>query len=371
MRGVGACAWVLIALCVGCSGPETPSPQADVGVDTGVDASGSDASGEGQDAAPEDVGGQEDGGRDVGPPPDVLTRYDSVQRPVRVVIDDVGAPHIYGENALDVYFAAGWQQASERLFEIDVNRRRSIGTLAEAWGEDGVDADVQARALGFGLRARQTMELMAREHPEEHDLIVAFTGGVNAYVDAVLAGNRDAPEAFERLGYAPTRFEPWELMAIGVRINFGFASTLEFDLLNTLEQRLPDTGDVPIYDSGADAFIMVDQQIRSGGFAPPTRIPHITPMERAPTAAELEQMRVFARKLERFGDLLGVGEGSNAWTVRGDHTFNGRPILANDSHARMQSPNVMYLTHLNTAAAGGDLDVMGMGFLGVPGVQVG
>jgi penicillin amidase len=51
--------------------------------------------------------------------------------------------------------------------------------------------------------------------------------------------------------------------------------------------------------------------------------------------------------------------------------MNGRPIIANDPHQPLQSPNVMYAMHMNSADAGGNIDAAGFGFAGAPGVQLG
>ena len=36
------------------------------------------------------------------------------------------------------------------------------------------------------------------------------------------------------------------------------------------------------------------------------------------------------------------GTGSNAWIISGEHTFHGKPILANDPHVVSLIPNMFY-----------------------------
>jgi len=65
------------------------------------------------------------------------------------------------------------------------------------------------------------------------------------------------------------------------------------------------------------------------------------------------------------------GEGSNNWAVNAAFTDNGRPLLANDPHSSFHDPNTLYVQHMNSADAGGSVDVAGFSFVGIPGVQLG
>lgn len=68
-------------------------------------------------------------------------------------------------------------------------------------------------------------------------------------------------------------------------------------------------------------------------------------------------------------DLIG-GEGpalsgSNAWAAGGGRTVSGSPIIAGDPHRVLESPGVYQQVRL----VGPDIDVVGLAFPGVPGVQ--
>jgi penicillin amidase len=54
-----------------------------------------------------------------------------LQQPVEILVDGWGVPHIYAKNECDLFFAQGFYVARERLFEIDLWRRRGFGELAE------------------------------------------------------------------------------------------------------------------------------------------------------------------------------------------------------------------------------------------------
>jgi penicillin amidase len=281
-----------------------------------------------------------------------------------VRIDDLGMPHIYAQSDLDAFYGAGYQQATEHLWAIDINRRAAVGRLAEVFGEDRFSGDVQARTIDFQGVATKSLALMRAERPQDYNLVVAFVGGINRRIAEIQAGAVEAPPEYGVYGVAPEPLTPVDSIAIGMRIQFGFSSTLDFDLLYTVLGSLaPRAASLSVFRPVGDAFIMTQGQPTAG---PPRQIRRA----RRPQPSEAA-LRQFAQAIVQYRRDLGVGEGSNGWVIHGDHTFNGRPILANDSHARLADPNVMDLLHINSADAGGAFDAMGMAFLGVPGVHVG
>ncbi|MGM0557119.1 MAG: penicillin acylase family protein [Myxococcota bacterium] len=300
-----------------------------------------------------------------------LDDYSELQEPVEIRFDNVGIPHIYAENDLDLFYAVGYQQAKDRLFAVEISRRKANGTYAEALGERGVSTDVQSRTLGFRRLAELTVEKMRSESPRNYNLLVAFSGGLNRRVSEIVSGTAEMPEKFTSLGIEPEFFTPVDLMAIGTRIQFGFSSTLEFDILNTVLAKLaPGASDLPVYrPGGLESIVGTDtasSTMMSTGFTPDgladaEPIPDIQPFE----------LEALFEALARYRDDLDVGEGSNSFAIHGDHTFNGKPIIANDSHAGFDDPNTLYLAHYNSTEGDGTWNAMGFGFTGVPGVQLG
>ena len=54
--------------------------------------------------------------------------------PVTIATDRYGLNHILAENEQDLFFAQGFNAARERLWQIDLWRRRGLGLLAEVLG---------------------------------------------------------------------------------------------------------------------------------------------------------------------------------------------------------------------------------------------
>ena len=151
----------------------------------------------------------------------------SPERPTpgsRLYRDDYGVPVIYGDTAWDVWFAAGWAFAQDRLFEMDAIRRLAEGRLAELTGPSGVPGDVQARVLGY---TDAEYEEMFQSLPSEDDRIAvdACTAGINAWILRVLADPVSyLPAEYALLSSLPERWERRDVLASGVLIVLSVAS---------------------------------------------------------------------------------------------------------------------------------------------------
>src|SRR5688572_27893857 len=99
---------------------------------------------------------------------------------VEVIRDRWGVPHIYAENVDDLFFAQGFVQAQDRLWQMEMYRRTYDGTLAEIMGPDYVRHDQVARLLKF--RGPWDDREWTSYHPEGKRIFTAFANGVNAYV---------------------------------------------------------------------------------------------------------------------------------------------------------------------------------------------
>src|SRR5262245_23188247 len=103
-----------------------------------------------------------------------------LKKPVEVVRDRWGVPHIYAENADDLFFAQGFVVAQDRLFQIDLWRRQGTGELSEVLGPSAVEADTFARLI----RYRGDMDVEWKSYsPDTEPIATAFTRGINAGID--------------------------------------------------------------------------------------------------------------------------------------------------------------------------------------------
>src|SRR5262245_51509775 len=80
----------------------------------------------------------------------------NLHQPVEILIDHWGVPHIYAKDESDLFFAQGFNAARDRLFQIDLWRRRGLGRLAEAFGPTFIEQDKATRL--FLYRGDMTRE---------------------------------------------------------------------------------------------------------------------------------------------------------------------------------------------------------------------
>src|SRR2546423_14376358 len=76
-------------------------------------------------------------------------RLAGLQKPVEILRDRWGVPHIYASNTNDLFFAQGYMAARDRLWQIDSWRRAGTGKLAEVQGPQAIERDRLARAVRF------------------------------------------------------------------------------------------------------------------------------------------------------------------------------------------------------------------------------
>ena len=79
-------------------------------------------------------------------------RLAGLQKPVTVLRDPWGIPHIYAETQEDLFFAQGFVAAQDRLFQMELMRRGAQGRLAELAGPAEV-WDCSDRPLAASPRA--------------------------------------------------------------------------------------------------------------------------------------------------------------------------------------------------------------------------
>ena len=77
-----------------------------------------------------------------------------LQAEVEVLRDPWGIPHIYASGLDDLFFAQGFVQAQDRLWQMEMYRRAGEGRLSEVLGAEALQHDRVARLLMF--RARST-----------------------------------------------------------------------------------------------------------------------------------------------------------------------------------------------------------------------
>src|SRR5262245_35656476 len=87
----------------------------------------------------------------------VSTQRLGVGAPAQIVRDENGIQHVFAKSETDMAFLQGYAHARDRLFQMDVNRRMTEGTLAELLGQPALANDVMFRTLGLRRAAELSL----------------------------------------------------------------------------------------------------------------------------------------------------------------------------------------------------------------------
>lgn len=291
-----------------------------------------------------------------------------LEHSVEVSRDLYGIPHIRAQSENDLYYALGFVNAQDRLWQMDIFRRLSQGRLAEIFGADLIPLDHKHRVLGF---QRLAEKLYANADDESKAICRSYVDGINDYIKRF---PDRLPFEFLLLRYKPELWSPenvygvlmwqqwmvtfnWEseLAMVGLVQNVGADEALE--LIETHKEQGPSI--IPETEKQYDIK--------------PSRIDNtIIPPEFDYTLIKFEHEEAPPMQTSRAPAGLPVGGSqvfaSNAWAVSGNRSRSGKPILANDPHIPHTLPSIWYMVHLS---APGIDDAAGIMTVGVPMIVMG
>ena len=278
---------------------------------------------------------------------------EGLNSPVDILVDRWGVPHIYASSADDAFFAQGFNAARDRLWQIDLWRRRGLGLLSEAFGPSFVEKDRASRL--FLYRGEMRREWLSYGSDTKR-VVAAFVSGVNEYVRLTEENSDLLPEEFELAGYRPAYWSPEDVALIrshGLYKNAAFETERARVLreygpeTDALRSRLEPPREV-VVPEGLDLSVIPDDVLAVYELA---TTPPVLGANLAANPAGAEK----------------PPEGSNNWAVSPSRTATGRPILANDPHRALSVPSLRYVAHLSAPG----MDVIGAGEPALPGISIG
>ncbi|NQV30822.1 MAG: penicillin acylase family protein [Candidatus Marinimicrobia bacterium] len=264
--------------------------------------------------------------------------------PVTIYTDEYGVPHVYAENEDDLFFAAAYLQASERLYKMDVIARAVEGRLSEVLGPDLIEDDKYLRVWGFHRTAKNLVNTL---EPDTRRILERGLEGINAYIDEHL---EDLPVEFKIAGYQPLH---WKLEHM-----IGYARLMGHDLCLAW---------MPEVIFGGVLEKLGEEKARELYPVYPDTKPYIVPQIPENFSETAEFMFKSEKKIREITGAVGSHIGSNSWVLSGSMTKSGYPILSNDPHLGYSQPAVWYEMHL----VGGRFDVSGVTLAGIPLVILG
>ncbi|RYG54633.1 MAG: penicillin acylase family protein, partial [Chitinophagaceae bacterium] len=269
------------------------------------------------------------------------------------------------------FFAQGYCAAKDRLFQFEIWRRQATGTVAEILGPRELQRDIGTRLFLF--RGDMDKELN-HYHAQGKEIILAFTDGVNAYIDEAMLHPEQLPAEFHLLNIRPAKWTP----AVVISRHQGILgnATEELNIGRVIgkigEEKLKQLiwlhpGDPLLQPDSTINTTLLEKDILALYNAYRKDIVFekndIEPKERASHAVAPKDQLAF----QYSRPFPEEQEGSNNWVVSPGRSANGHALLASDPHRKIAIPSLRYVVHLSAPG----WNVMGGGEPEIPGVAIG
>ena len=282
-----------------------------------------------------------------GLPTKAMTLEDlSLSAPVSITRDKQGVPHILAASDLDAFFAIGFVQAQDRLWQLEVQRRMVDGQLSEVFGPDTVRDDLWFRTLGLRQSAESSWAALSEDSKAS---LVAYSQGVNA---AIERQRSNLPSEFLILGISPKPWTKYDSLGWVKMFALNLGGNFRSELSRYVATKYLNPKQVATFFPDFDG----SHSGASGAAAGKGDSRHIA-----------ELLLLLADRIESKSLIGGSNVGSNAWVVNGRLGESGGAIVANDPHLALQIPSLWY----PVVAKGKKLDVSGMTLVGLPVVIFG
>ncbi|MCU0304770.1 MAG: penicillin acylase family protein [Thermoanaerobaculales bacterium] len=317
--------------------------------------------------------------------------------PVSTTRDAQGIWFIEGGTLAEVMEAMGYAVATDRLWQMDLQRRQGRGTLSALLGPSQIPNDVFLRTIGH--TDDELTGFIAELSPDAQTLINAYTAGINRRIGEFYAGAwMQMPYEYWLLGLQsvftgpglpvlPQPFTPNDTLAWLILLQRNFdpegrpGATGQLDnasMVQALIAAYNIQGDPTpalamfadlrwINDPGAQTMIpsgaktATDQRLDPGLAARFAALPDL-----APAAARI---RSRAEGFHQAMEALNVDAkmGSYAWAVAADKAASGNPTVYSGPQMGFSTPSIV----TEGSIRGGGLEISGMTVPGIPFIIIG
>jgi len=280
---------------------------------------------------------------------------------VRIYTDDAGMPHVVADNTYGAFWGYGYCLARDRMFQLEILRRSTEGTLSEVFGAEFVEVDFLARRdrvayeeLSEGLKGCSEKFALA---------LIAFTEGINRAIEDGRKRKFVIDPAFAKAGVRPTPFSQLQILNIfagtmAARYN---DFTMELDnlhLLNSLVRKYGARAASEIFD---DVVFYNDPKVYTTLGAMPYFKPGFRHIPRMAPAAEFtaptHSPTIQTQKRNRLLKAIGVPDKSGSYGLAMSMLDRGekRSIVFGGPQMGYFKPAAVYAIGLHTP----DFDIVG------------
>ena len=149
---------------------------------------------------------------------------------ISIIRDDFGVPTIAAVKDNDAYYALGMVHAQDRLWQMEVARRKAAGRLSEILGEGSLSSDILMKTLGLYRHSEKAWQQLGSF---EKEVLIAYTKGVNDSISQL----KSLPLEFLRFSVEPEPWRPQDSLILMQHLSWQWSGNMNEELLNaTLQQ---------------------------------------------------------------------------------------------------------------------------------------
>ena len=259
---------------------------------------------------------------------------------VSIFRDAWGIPHIRAAKQDDLFFAQGFVTAQDRLFQMDLDRLRSLGRSSEYLGSKAISSDKINIKRNFEAVSKSDL---LNSSNKSKKMIKSFSKGVNFY----LSKTKSLPFEYQLLKKRPDIWEDWH-------------SVLVYKIRNAAEGSFSSK----LFYSKLSSSIGSEKAAKLTPGYLPNSLLTVPPGKKY--SGEIENAVLELKEAAKNFSAIGAIDGeSNGWAISGKKTYSGSPIIGGDSHRALDTPNVYYQIHLKCK----DFEGIGYTIPGYPGIM--
>ncbi len=254
--------------------------------------------------------------------------------PVSIERNRFAVPTITAKNLEDLFFAWGYVNAQDRIFQMEFIRRVGQGRISEFAGEEALSKDIFLRGVGFHDRAKEHVKTF---DPKFKTLYQRYVDGINHYLDS-----NGTHIYMKLLGMKKEKWEISDSVLVGIMMSWSLAYNMKHEILY---------------------HRMIKKVGKEKGLKLLNFIPPGTPTIINDAIASRMDETKLAGIINDLDGLLGCQSASNSWAISPKMTAHGGAILCSDMQVHQSKlPNDFYLIRVRA----GDFDVAGAQVVGLP-----
>ncbi|HDP80207.1 MAG TPA: penicillin acylase family protein, partial [Spirochaetes bacterium] len=226
--------------------------------------------------------------------------------------DALGVPFIEASNEDDLFYAAGYAQASDRLWQMVIMKMTIQGRLCEITGPDMLPIDIFMRTLNVKSHIAVALkELDGRSRR----ILSGYARGVNAYIKT----HPDLPPEFTLAKHRPEEWKEEDSLYIFAMLNlflsFNFMEELNYLVISQKTGSRDAAWLFPVYPDEAPPF------------------EETAKLDSLPQKELIKLLAGWTALRDRLRDHVPMNvPASNNWAVAPRKTRAGKTLLANDTH---------------------------------------